>query len=465
MSCEQYREQFTDLLEGTLPEQDWRRLEAHLQRCESCALAIKDFRRTVSALRSLVLVEPPRGLARTITARIAQETTVTVVAAPVVKAQPARRRAFPWSAAGALAAACLVVAVVAVYNLRPTSRPAGPIVAAPAPVASDVAAAVPPAEASAPAETAAPAPAQAAPVAGPRSVAGEGARPPRPAASGPRTGSRSAAAGGSRTAAQVESEAPPAGPGSPAGPAGPVGPAVPRELGAPPAPAPTASALSAGADPAIKSTAPGVAVSFGGPQAMAAEGGGAGARSVAPEPVSLDLKVDPPGARRVGDWGPLSITLTANRDVPQVSVSVEGGSALQVRGGQEVYSGPLQGRTPKRLSAQIRATEAGSHSVRVVLSSATAGASTAVRVQLRGYEAEPGTTRRSFRSVPLGEAARAVAADCGLSVQVDPALSGQRITADFSGGVSGVSALRSLASMVGGKLVSSGGGYRLAPTD
>ena len=448
MSCERYGEQFTDFLEGTLPEQDWRELELHLQQCDQCAVAIKAFRRTVSALRSLALVEPPRALPRTITERIARETTAPAAAVPVVKVKPARRRVFPWSAAGALATACLVVAIVAVYNLRQQPAPAGPT-AAPPSFATPASESVPPTAESAPPEagaTESPAASESTSPASSRPATSGGGRV---APSGP--GGR----GGDRRSTGTGSVMP--------GPA-PTGPTGVKGDQAPPAPSPPGTAGRGGTEGAMtaKSVPPPAAVAFG-PGGDAA--GGMGAGRAGTEPVSMDIKVDPPGARRVGDWGPLNITLTSGSDVPQVTVCVECGDSLQVRGSKQLYSGPLRSRTPKHLSAQIRADEAGSHSVRVVLSSPTAGASTSVRVPLRGYASEPGTTRRSFRSVTLGEAARAVAGDCGLSVQVAPALSGRRVSADFSGGLSGTSALRSLAGMVGGQLVATDGGYRIVPDE
>ncbi len=189
-------------------------------------------------------------------------------------------------------------------------------------------------------------------------------------------------------------------------------------------------------------------------------------RAAVPGAVSMDIEVDPPGARRVGEWAPLNISLKAGGDVAQVTVCLECGSALQVKGSKQIYSGALRAHAPKQLTAQIRAQEAGTHRLRVVLSSATDIANTAVEVRLRGYsEGATGMTRRCFRSVTLSEAARAIAGDCELSVQIDPALAGRRVSADFSGGLSGPRALRSLAGMVGGKLASTGGGYRITPAE
>jgi len=181
----------------------------------------------------------------------------------------------------------------------------------------------------------------------------------------------------------------------------------------------------------------------------------------------MDIKVDPPGARQVGVWGPLSIALTAGGDVPEVTVRVVADSALEVQGGAHVYAGPLSARRPHRITAQIRAREPGSHRLKVVLVSDTPIANTSVDVYLRGYAstAAAATTRRCFRSATLQEVARAVGEDCGLAVEVEAALAGRRVSADFSDGVSGVRALRALATMVGGRLLPAGEGYRITASE
>lgn len=450
MACEQYQEQFTDFLEGALPEPSWRELELHLQQCEQCAAAIKDFRRTVSALRGLALVEPPRTLVRAIGERMAQEAAAPVAAPPAVRVRTATRRGFPWSAAGALAAACLVVAVVAVYSVR---RPSGPLVAPPpAPGPSvETAPSSPPAAESGPAETSSvpppsspsavsaassPAPRKISPASRPRSTPtgrGSGTRATAPAAASGGVGSPGVSPPAPAVAREADS----------AGPAGPAGAAAPTVV-----PSPKAAAV----EPSLTA-----ARTFG---ESAPQRGSSG-------PVSMDIKVSPPGARQVGEWGPLSISLTAGGDVPQVSVRLVTDSALQVQGSTQIYSGPLQARRPQRLTVQVRAQQPGSHRLKVVLASDTPIANTSVDVYLRGYAGASAvrTTQRCFRSVPLGEAVEAIGKDCGLQVEVEQALARRRVSADFSTGVSGVRALRVLAGMVGGKLSAAGDGYRIVAAE
>src|ERR1035437_10006767 len=109
MDCEQYQAQFTDFLEATLPEVQWRELEGHLRQCPTCAADIKYFRQTVGALREMEVVEPPRQLLRAISAKVASIAAADA-AAQVVHVQPVRpvRRPFSWRVAGSLAGACLV---------------------------------------------------------------------------------------------------------------------------------------------------------------------------------------------------------------------------------------------------------------------------------------------------------------------------------------------------------------------
>ncbi len=446
MACEQYQEQFTDFLEGTLPEPSWRELELHLQQCERCAAAIKDFRRTVSALRGLALEEPPRTLARAIAERIAQEAS-SAAALPAVRVRTVTRRGFPWSAAGALAAACLVVAVVTVYSVR---RPSAPLTT-PSPPGPGVETAnlTPPTAEGAPAEAS---PAQPAP-SGAAAVAPLGPAP-RAVASAPRSRpSRTVRGSGTRASAPVTPTA---------------------NVGSPTAPPPVPTAEQE-RDAAVGPASPSGPAGPGGPKALAMEAtreaartfGGAAAQRGPSGPVSMDIRVEPPGARQVGQWGPLSISLTAGGDVPQVNVRLVADSALQVQGSTQIYSGPLQARRPQRITAQVRAQQPGSHRLKIVLASGTAIANTSVDVYLRGYVRSDSvrTTQRCFRSVPLGQAVQAVGEDCGLGIEVEPPLSGRRVSADFSEGVSGVRALRVLAGMVGGKLSAVGDGYRIVAAD
>jgi anti-sigma factor RsiW len=49
MACKELVEVVTDYLEGTLPEADRRRLEAHLAECPYCVEYVEQFRRTIDA--------------------------------------------------------------------------------------------------------------------------------------------------------------------------------------------------------------------------------------------------------------------------------------------------------------------------------------------------------------------------------------------------------------------------------
>jgi anti-sigma factor RsiW len=53
MSCRELVEVITDYLEGTLPERDRARLEAHLEECPYCASYLEQMRDTIAALGEL----------------------------------------------------------------------------------------------------------------------------------------------------------------------------------------------------------------------------------------------------------------------------------------------------------------------------------------------------------------------------------------------------------------------------
>ena len=55
--CQEFVELVTDYLEGTLPETDRIRFEAHLAECDGCAGYLEDMRRLVGSLNNVV--EPP----------------------------------------------------------------------------------------------------------------------------------------------------------------------------------------------------------------------------------------------------------------------------------------------------------------------------------------------------------------------------------------------------------------------
>jgi hypothetical protein len=433
MACDQYQEQFTDFLEGTLSEQAWRELELHLQQCEHCAVAIKSFRRTVSALRALPLAQPPRGLIRAIDTRLAQEARAAAAAAApaaavvAVKptrqpAQPAvRRRVFSWSTAGALAAACLVIALVAMHGFRP---PAAPLGASPAPESAPVASPAPGTLATAPAAVGQPVP--------PASASSNSLVP----------------AASSAPAAGATNSAPAASTGSGSAPAV---RAVSGTNGTPSSESAPRLADNAGRTTSPPSSMPYVATTFGGE-----------APPPAPRATPMDITLDGSDVHQVGAWQPVTIILKAGGNVDGVTVSLAGDSGLQVS--NRVQQVSLRAGVPTRLSAQVRAEQPGTYHLRVNLTSDTVSANTTVDVTLPGL-AGAGilATHRAFRSVTLAAAAAAVAGDCGMDVEVDAALADRVVSADFSDGVSGRRALRSLARMVGGRLVAAGDGYRIAP--
>jgi anti-sigma factor RsiW len=55
--CREFVELVTDYLEGTLPERDRARMEAHLAECDGCAGYLEDMRRMIGSLHETV--EPP----------------------------------------------------------------------------------------------------------------------------------------------------------------------------------------------------------------------------------------------------------------------------------------------------------------------------------------------------------------------------------------------------------------------
>lgn len=431
MDCEQYREQFTDFLEGTLPEGQWRELEAHLQQCPACAADIKAFRQTVSALSNLELVEPPPHLVRAISQRIGGEAAAASQPAVAQVPSPTRRR-FSWQVAGALAAAGLMVVFVAVYGIHsrwsPAVKTTGDISL---PAGRELAASPPSAE-----------------ITPPEPEISESVEAPAPAEARP------SEVGGVRLAERPRVEKQP-----------------PRETVTPPPSARTAEV------PVAPSGVEGTVPEEVGPLPLGADNGSPvpfsaastrGAGMASPAAVGVQVHVEPPRERTVGEWGRLRVSVMADGEVPQVTVRVVGEGALRVKGSGLVYQGALTARRTERCTAQIQAEQPGDHRLSVILDSDTPGVSTRVPVVIEGYQAAAPTpiadqTYRRLRSVPLAEAARLIGADCGLTVQVHSALAEQRVTADFSGGVSGPVALRLLAQMTGGELQHENGTYRLVP--
>jgi hypothetical protein len=305
MSCDRYVEQFTDFLEGALPAEQWRELEEHLQQCPECAAEIKDYRRTVSAVRGLALVQPSADLPRRI---LIQLEPVTVPVAQTVRVRPVRR-GWTWQAVAAALTAVLLVAALALYGLS-VGR-------------------FSPEDGYHPATTQSPKP-------------------------GPPTTSPGPSAG--LTTGGTTSPTAPS--------AGALG--VPPVLPAPPATGPVTTSETHSAVQAP-----------------------AGRVSPAPQ---IRLRVTVPPA------------------VPHAPITR-----------------PAPAPQPQAKAAP--------------------------------------QTHRQFRSVTLAAAAAAVAADCGLGVEVDAALAAKRVTANFSSGASGPTALAALAFMAGAKLQGSAGNYRLVPAE
>lgn len=52
--CQEFVELVTDYLEGTLPETDQIRFEAHLADCDGCAGYLEDMRRLIGSLNTVV---------------------------------------------------------------------------------------------------------------------------------------------------------------------------------------------------------------------------------------------------------------------------------------------------------------------------------------------------------------------------------------------------------------------------
>jgi anti-sigma factor RsiW len=59
--CREFVELVTDYLEGTLPEEERIRFEAHLAECDGCAGYLEDMRRVVASLHEAP--EPPADAA------------------------------------------------------------------------------------------------------------------------------------------------------------------------------------------------------------------------------------------------------------------------------------------------------------------------------------------------------------------------------------------------------------------
>jgi anti-sigma factor RsiW len=59
--CREFVELVTDYLEGTLPESERARFEAHLAECDGCAAYLEDVRRLIDALHTVPAPPPDQA--------------------------------------------------------------------------------------------------------------------------------------------------------------------------------------------------------------------------------------------------------------------------------------------------------------------------------------------------------------------------------------------------------------------
>jgi len=120
MTCQDWRDKLTDYLEGALPPQEMRQLEAHLGECPACAEDLAGFRAVVAAARGLERVAPPEGLLAQIGAALDAADEQQGVASA---GREVGHRRWSWQTVGALAvAACLLMGFVAVFQHGLVSR-------------------------------------------------------------------------------------------------------------------------------------------------------------------------------------------------------------------------------------------------------------------------------------------------------------------------------------------------------
>ena len=70
MECEGIREKLSAYLEGVLPPEEKRPIEAHLISCQQCSSAFEDLKKTGAFLKNLEEVEPPPWMTKKIMARV-----------------------------------------------------------------------------------------------------------------------------------------------------------------------------------------------------------------------------------------------------------------------------------------------------------------------------------------------------------------------------------------------------------
>jgi len=438
MDCQHWRDKFTDFIENALPEDEWRALEAHLQSCEACAAEIKAFRRSVSALRSLEVVEPPRGLVRRISEAVAQ-----AVEQPEPEIIRVRPRRFSWQVVGSLAAAATLLIAFTLIAIRSPLMFEQPgrtvlhpraVATAPGP-APEVAAE----EALAPAFEEEP-PAAPALDEEPTMVAEAPKRTVRGPGPGARAEARDVPTPEAAPAEAVE-EAPLGAAVGSAGPEAESAKLVPTGAGrgAWMAGQPRQPFAATGAD---SRKAPGAAV-----------------------PGGIDLQIVPPVHPQVGTRATVTITVRPNVDFQDVVLTVTPRGALMVVGSTTVYSGPLAANQRRQFKVGVISSSAGTQHLTVRLRTDVPGVESSLDAELPGFtEPAPsvdagGKIRLALRSVPLREALRKVATAGRLDVEIADSVGNERVTADFSDGASPVSALKAVAGLGGCRVEKTDAGY------
>lgn len=366
MSCEHWREKFTDFIEDSLPADQRQQMEAHLQQCSACAGDWEAFRRTVAALRELPVVAAPEDLP----ARIRQ-------------ALPVQQRVFgyriSWQAVGAVAAAaCLLVGFWVAFSYQ---RPGGIMVhrEAPRPALSRVEnAEAPPQVVPAPAPSPAPSPL-------PKPGA---ARAVSPAKSRPRPQPQRRAA---LPSLKTEPEAAPPAPPVAATDATVPGPPPVEEQVVPLAESAVGEgrelmAPSRGSGAAARATSEADRVAFGyGGNALEKAAAGVGGQAG-----GVKLMVIPPKERVVGKRLQVKVVIEPEVDVAKVVVRVKPRGTLQVTTPDGVaYRGPLKGGQPTTVSFDIIATDSGTQRLTVELSSELPGVSASVPVSMPNFYSQP----------------------------------------------------------------------------
>ncbi len=354
MRCERWREKFTDFVEDSLPTDQRRQLEDHLQQCPDCAQELAAFRRTVAALRELPMVPAPSDLP----IRIRQ-------------ALPTPQRVFgyliSWQAVGAVAAAaCLLVGFWAIFSWQQPAnitarRHAGRLVAprpqptearreiVEAPEAEDLPSALPQPEA-------------------------KPAAPPAVRHSQARSvhrGVHPLAAPSLKTNERVTGTTPP--------------PASPGEAEVEEAPKRASgetgdlTALSAGSP---QPTGP---AGYGGRVAFGPGESATGAPSQ-DQVAGVKVTVTPAPDRVVGREVHVKVVIEPERDVDQVAVQVKPEGTLQLSTADAVvYRGSLKAGQQNALNFRIIATETGTQRLTVELSSDTPGIAASVPVSIPDF--------------------------------------------------------------------------------